>query len=111
MIGALPLHEAPPQENETKLYICHDMQGGYQQDLFLDHNSPSVVAGKSPAKGQMAYRCLHLEQSDVFNYFSHHNITVPPRHWRILCRRYGTRCLGTFITEGEDYSENMLTSK
>ena len=59
----------------------------------------------------LAYRAIHLEQAEIFNYFSHHSISVPPKHWRILCKKYGTQCLGTFITENENYSENMLTSK
>lgn len=82
------------------------MKGGYKEDLFFDHN----IAPNGDEE-HMAYRCLHLEQSEIFNYFSHHNISVPPKHWRVLCQRYKTQCLGTFITEREDYNENILTSK
>lgn len=74
--------------------------------MFTDHNM--VVSDKVL---NLAYRPLHLEQAGVFNYFSHHNITVPPAQWRALCKQYGVPCLGTFITEREDYSDNMLISK
>lgn len=70
------------------------MKGGYKEDIFFDHN----IVPNELIENQ-AYRSLHLEQSEIFNYFSHHNITVPPKHWRLLCKKYHTQCLGTFITE------------
>jgi hypothetical protein len=54
---------------------------------------------------------LHLEQTQIFNYFSHHNISIPPKHWRKLCKKYYSKCIGTFIVESEDLKEEVYMSQ
>ena len=58
MIEDLPSYSSVPVTNENKLYLCHDMKGGYKEDVFFDHN----IVGNSKIQN-MAYRTLHLEQS------------------------------------------------
>ena len=74
------------------MYLCHDMMGGYIQDT--NTNDPNQYNSL-----QNSYRCLNLTHTSIFNYFSHHLISIPPQHWRRLCSNYGTKCLGTFIVE------------
>ena len=46
---------------------------------------------------------------DIFCYFSHHRVTVPPACWIEACHRNGVPCLGTLITEGRaGVGENAL---
>lgn len=92
LISTLPAHISPAFEKESKLYICHDMKGGYIEDTNFDCNT--VENNKNE---NLEYRSLHLEQAEIFNYFSHYNITIPPLHWRLACRNASTKCLGTFI--------------
>ena len=81
------------------MYLCHDMKGGYAEDTHFLNNTPPASTYAHPN----AYRALHLEQAEVFNYFSHHSITIPPTHWRLACQRHRAKCLGTFIVEGAGY--------
>jgi len=71
------------------------MKGGYLDDTYFSNNvmPASKVTNHS-------YRLLHIDQTEIFNYFSHHNITIPTKHWRMLCKKYQTKCIGTFIIEG-----------
>jgi mannosyl-glycoprotein endo-beta-N-acetylglucosaminidase len=39
---------------------------------------------------------------DIFCYFSHEFITIPPTSWISTCRNHGVQIIGTVITEWED---------
>ena len=73
------------------------MKGGYIEDIHPNTPFPHPKTINSDQFN--SYRCLHLPQAKIFNYFSHHLITVPPKSWRDACRKTNTLCLGTFITE------------
>jgi len=81
------------KEDGTKprTLVCHDMMGGYQTDRFLD-----------PAPDQDGYSFLHWNSLDVFVYFSHNFITIPPTGWIVAAKTHGVKVLGTIITEWED---------
>lgn len=94
-----------PTPPSPKLYLCHDMQGGYNQDINLYNPYPTTQHAHTQPQTNLnilsnKYRSLHIPQTEIFNYFSHYLITIPPLHWRRLCRRNGTKCLGTYIVEG-----------
>lgn len=55
LLTALPPHSVPVADSEGRLYLCHDMKGGYKEDLFSDHNSIATDMLMS-----IAYRPLHL---------------------------------------------------
>lgn len=76
------------------------MEGGYKQDMNKNHPFPQDQNKYNMGQDfKHTYRCLHLAQTEIFNYFSHHLITIPPKHWRRQCRAAKTKCLGTFIVE------------
>ncbi|GIL75646.1 hypothetical protein Vretifemale_5384 [Volvox reticuliferus] len=71
-----------------RLLVCHDMMGGYLEDRL-------VQGSANPG----FFRLWQWDQIDVFIYFSHHLITLPPPGWISAAHRNGVRVLGTFITE------------
>uniref|UniRef100_A0A2K5XCD4 mannosyl-glycoprotein endo-beta-N-acetylglucosaminidase n=1 Tax=Mandrillus leucophaeus TaxID=9568 RepID=A0A2K5XCD4_MANLE len=48
---------------------------------------------------QTPYAFYHWQCIDVFVYFSHHTVTIPPVGWTNAAHRHGVCVLGTFITE------------
>ncbi|KAF2319176.1 hypothetical protein GH714_013759 [Hevea brasiliensis] len=77
--------------NRPRLLVCHDMQGGYGDDKW-------VQGGSNPE----AYAIWHWYLIDVFVYFSHYLVTLPPPCWTNTAHRHGVKVLGTFITEWDD---------
>eukprot|EP00069_Balaena_mysticetus_P004019 bmy_17061T0 len=80
--------------------MCHDMMGGYLDDKFIQGS-----AAQSP------YSFYHWQYIDIFVYFSHHTVTIPPVGWTNAAHRHGVCVLGTFITEwkeGERLCEAFL---
>ena len=48
------------------------------------------------------YRIYHWQHIDIFVYFSHNFITIPPPCWTNAAHKHGVLVLGTMITEWED---------
>ena len=83
------------------LILCHDMMGGYVED--------SNVQGEVGAVKQRSYNYLYWEFVDIFIYFSHTRLTIPPVNRTNTAHRHGVRVLGTFITEWEaGANDNVL---
>ncbi|KAG9300211.1 hypothetical protein G9A89_002657 [Geosiphon pyriformis] len=79
-------------KQETKLIVCHDMAGGYQEDYF-----------------KIGYSIQYWQYVDTFIYFSHKRVTVPPPQWTNAAHRNGVKIFGTYLTEWEGaISENEL---
>ncbi|XP_071962503.1 cytosolic endo-beta-N-acetylglucosaminidase-like [Antedon mediterranea] len=76
---------------KPKTLLCHDMMGGYVDDRFI----------QGVAKTD-CYRFYHWQYIDIFIYFSHHFLTIPPAPWTNAAHKNGTLMLGTFITEWTD---------
>ncbi|XP_065591381.1 cytosolic endo-beta-N-acetylglucosaminidase [Cyrtonyx montezumae] len=81
-----PLHSRRP-----RTLLCHDMRGGYLEDRFIQGS-----ATRNP------YVFYHWRYIDIFVYFSHHTVTIPPVCWTNAAHRNGVPVLGTFITEWTD---------
>ncbi|XP_044601175.2 cytosolic endo-beta-N-acetylglucosaminidase isoform X2 [Equus asinus] len=64
------------------------MMGGYLDDKFIQG-----AAVHNP------YSFYHWQYIDIFVYFSHHTVTIPPVGWTNAAHRHGVCVLGTFITE------------
>lgn len=60
------------------------------------------------------YRYHHWAGIDVFNYFSHYYITIPPLPWINACHRNGVPVIGTIIVEcdaGKKLLDQLLRSR
>ncbi|XP_021295371.1 cytosolic endo-beta-N-acetylglucosaminidase 1 [Herrania umbratica] len=98
----------PPPPNSglaqrPRILVCHDMQGGYQDDKW-------VQGGDNAG----AYAIWHWYLIDVFVYFSHYLVTLPPPCWTNTAHRHGVKVLGTFITEsaeGKAICQKLLSTK
>lgn len=73
--------------------------GGYHTDRHCF--GPNCPWDNDGGGEGAAFRLYQWELIDVFVYFSHQFITVPPPGWTALCHRHGAKALGTFITEWE----------
>ncbi|XP_030840308.1 cytosolic endo-beta-N-acetylglucosaminidase [Strongylocentrotus purpuratus] len=80
-----------PAEPRPMTLVCHDMKGGYIDDRFVQGVPISS-----------AYRFYHWQYIDIFIYFSHHFVTIPPPCWTDAAHKNGTLMLGTVITEWQD---------
>ncbi|CAL8143116.1 unnamed protein product [Orchesella dallaii] len=71
--------------------VCHDLKGGYGDDRFVNGcgNMENYV-----------YRNWLL--TDIFVYFSHKFVTIPPLGWINAAHSHGVKILGTIITEWDD---------
>ncbi|KAJ3253423.1 hypothetical protein HK103_000692 [Boothiomyces macroporosus] len=72
------------------------MQGGYKSDANIQGNQISDTQ----------YTLQYWKYVDIFIYFSHHRITIPPVTWTNAAHRNSVLSLGTFIVEwGEGIPE------
>ncbi|KAJ7499715.1 glycosyl hydrolase family 85-domain-containing protein [Mycena latifolia] len=71
-----------------KLLVCHDYKGGYTESPF-----------------SIGYTFNFWYAADIFIYFSHHRVTVPPPGWITAAHRQGVKMLGTLIFEGNDEND------
>ncbi|XP_004860908.1 cytosolic endo-beta-N-acetylglucosaminidase isoform X2 [Heterocephalus glaber] len=87
----LECRQPPLGSHRPRTLVCHDMMGGYLEDKFIQGS-----AAQSP------YSFYHWQYIDLFVYFSHHTVTIPPVGWTNAAHRHGVCVLGTFITEWND---------
>ncbi|XP_041000722.1 cytosolic endo-beta-N-acetylglucosaminidase 1 isoform X2 [Juglans microcarpa x Juglans regia] len=89
--------------NRRRLLVCHDMEGGYVDDKW-------VQGGTNPE----AYAIWHWYLIDVFVYFSHSLVALPPPCWINTAHRHGVKVLGTFMAEwdeGRVICDRLLSTK
>ena len=83
----------------TELLLCHDYSGGY-------HDYEGI---RPPLLDDELYSCHYLQHVDIFVYFSHKLVCVPPPTWTNTVHRNGVKALGTFIIEPQTpNNERML---
>ncbi|XP_014381885.1 cytosolic endo-beta-N-acetylglucosaminidase [Alligator sinensis] len=104
-VAATPLaaRQPPLHSKRPRTLVCHDMKGGYLEDRFIQGS-----AARSP------YVFYHWQYIDIFVYFSHHVVTIPPVGWTNAAHRNGVSVLGTFITEwteGRKTCESFLAGQ
>ncbi|KAK6227747.1 Glycoside hydrolase [Theobroma cacao] len=86
-----------------RILVCHDMQGNYLDDKWVQGGDNSG-----------AYAIWHWYLIDVFVYFSHYLVSLPPPCWTNTAHRHGVKVLGTFITEldeGKAICRKLLSTK
>ena len=88
---------SPPQRN--LICICHDMAGGYHHDnsSFGYHFYDNDKYQQLPFEYFIEYWSI----IDIFVYFTHDFITIPPVQWIENSHKHETLILGTLITEHE----------
>ncbi|XP_064126696.1 cytosolic endo-beta-N-acetylglucosaminidase isoform X1 [Loxodonta africana] len=84
----LVCRQPPLSSRRPRTLLCHDMMGGYLDDRFIQGSTVP-----SP------YSFYHWQYIDIFVYFSHHLVTIPPVGWTNAAHRHSVCVLGTFITE------------
>lgn len=62
----------------SQVIYCHDMAGGY-----LKHDKEECETSVFPA-----FRFVYWHLIDIFIYFSHQTITIPPICWINAAHRY-----------------------
>lgn len=89
-VSTVPLSPRDPPLSHTALrtLVSHDMMGGYLEDRFLQGSD-----------SDQPYSFYHWQHIDIFNYFTHNMVTIPPAGWTNAAHIHGVLVLGTFITE------------
>ncbi|TKY87172.1 hypothetical protein EX895_003849 [Sporisorium graminicola] len=82
--------QAGSMQSTPKLVVCHDFQGGYNED-----------------PRQQGYSLEHMHLVDTFIYFSHKRVSIPPVGWLTAAARTGTKVLGTLLFEWEESVPDM----
>lgn len=99
----LAKREPPLASCPRRTLVSHDMMGGYLDDRFVQG-----------ALSEAPYAFYHWQYIDIFNYFTHNMVTIPPAVWTNSAHRHGVLMLGTFITEwteGKKICEDFLTEE
>ena len=78
------------KKSSKNIMITHDMKNGYKED--------NKISLENPKKG-FFYRFEFFMESNIFNYFSHHFITIPTTSYIKVCHDLGNKILGTIIVE------------
>lgn len=86
--------------DEIKVLVCHDFKGNYQEG---EDENP---LGYFPHSSGQHYFIQFPSLVDLFIFFSHYKIAVPPVSWINSLHRQGIPVLGTLIFEGTDVSES-----
>ncbi|XP_031726930.1 cytosolic endo-beta-N-acetylglucosaminidase [Anarrhichthys ocellatus] len=92
-VAAVPLapREPPLARSLRRTLVSHDMMGGYLDDRFAQGTS-----------AEAPYAFYHWQYIDIFNYFTHNMVTIPPAVWTNAAHKHGVVVLGSFITEWTD---------
>lgn len=89
--------------SRPRVLVCHDLAGGYGDDKWVQGGSNGD-----------AFAIWHWYLIDVFVYFSHGLVTLPPPCWTNTAHKHGVKVLGTFILEwdeGKIIAEKLLLTE
>lgn len=92
-----------------RLLVCHDFGGGY---TLPEAASDGVTGEECPPDADL-WRFNHWAYVDIFVYFSHQRVTIPPVGYIQAAHRHGALALGTLIFEweaGERDLKKLLSS-
>ncbi|RZS23756.1 hypothetical protein BHM03_00056736 [Ensete ventricosum] len=91
----------PPRR---RILVCHDMKGGYTDDALVQGGDNSD-----------AYAIWHWYLMDVFVYFSHYLVTLPPPCWTNAAHTHGVRVSSSssflFGEDGRKICDTLLSTK
>ncbi|KAL2623550.1 hypothetical protein R1flu_003755 [Riccia fluitans] len=89
--SSVKLKKSTSKAKRPRLLACHDYKGGYVDDQWVQGS------GNGDAFTLINWRLL-----DIFVYFSHNLVTLPPPGWVNAAHKHGVQVLGTFITEWDE---------
>ncbi|KAF6719855.1 Cytosolic endo-beta-N-acetylglucosaminidase [Oryzias melastigma] len=92
-VASVPLAPREPSLGSClrRTLVSHDMMGGYLDDRFIQGTN-----------AETPYAFYHWCYIDIFNYFTHQLVSIPPAVWTNAAHKHGVIVLGTFITEWTD---------
>uniref|UniRef100_A0A3P9L8J1 Cytosolic endo-beta-N-acetylglucosaminidase n=1 Tax=Oryzias latipes TaxID=8090 RepID=A0A3P9L8J1_ORYLA len=90
-VASVPLAPREPSLGscQRRTLVSHDMMGGYLDDFIQGTNA------------ETPYAFYHWCYIDIFNYFTHQLVSIPPVQWTNAAHKHGVIVL-TFITEWTD---------
>ncbi|EGO27070.1 glycoside hydrolase family 85 protein [Serpula lacrymans var. lacrymans S7.9] len=86
---------AVPANTLTDILPYHSRTDG-----SADSRGKLLVGGYTEIPSRLCYTFNFWSYCDIFVYFSHHRVTVPPSGWVTAAHRQGVKLLGTLIFEG-----------
>ncbi|KAI0789917.1 glycosyl hydrolase family 85-domain-containing protein [Abortiporus biennis] len=87
----IPRSTNSEEGHKGNLLVCHDYKGGYHEKL-----------------DGISYTFNFWSLCDIFIYFSHYRVTIPPPGWINAAHRNGVKMLGTLIFEHQASEEDAL---
>ncbi|GMT20678.1 hypothetical protein PFISCL1PPCAC_11975, partial [Pristionchus fissidentatus] len=90
----------PTPHHHPQLLVCHDYKGDFPECERWDGCDPKECA---------PFLYTHWWHIDVFCYFGHKLVTIPPPSYTSIAHRHGVRVLGTVIFE-HDAGKEALSS-
>ena len=88
---------SPEKASSTRMLVCHDFKGGYHA-----YEGPQGIVS-----AETVYTCEYLQFVDIFVYFAHKRVAIPPAAWINYMHKNGVKVLGTFIVEGDNGSSEL----
>lgn len=86
-----------------RLLLCHDFKDGYQD---WEASADGLFGEQCPKDSEM-WRFNHWAYVDIFVYFSHYCVTIPPVGYIQAAHRHGAVVLGTLIFEWEKGAKEL----
>ncbi|KAI8804285.1 glycosyl hydrolase family 85-domain-containing protein [Cladochytrium replicatum] len=106
-VSTVPLRRRPSlnalhstrHEDKMEMLACHDNGGAvYKEDALIQGNND----------GKQIYTLRYFHHVDIFIYFSHARLTIPPAAWTNASHRNGVKMIGTYISEWDDGRPDTL---
>ena len=94
------------QQKSSNVLLMHDYKGNYVPNGYEGCQGATIF--------EQDYILEQWQRVDVFNYFTHFRVSIPPPTWVNAGHRNGTLVLGTFLIEakkGEIHPEQHLILK
>lgn len=78
-VSSVPI-QSESSPSRPRILVCHDMAGGYRDDKLVQGGT-----------NEGAYGIWHWYLIDVFVYFSHNLVTLPPPCWTNAAHKHGVK--------------------
>lgn len=79
----------------SKVVLCHDIPADVCEENFTQGHYKEGHSADN-------YRFVQLDSIDIFIYFVHYTVTIPPPAWIDIGHKHGVKMLGTLIFEQWD---------